>query len=291
MRLAIYDDNRLGLVSTDGQHLQPIDDPAIVGDDRGSLGSGWWVRLCRDIGAGAALVSGAPPIPMAEIHLRAPALNPGKVIACASNYAEHVQEMRETVMPRAGMAGQSWLLDFDVFLKAPSSICGPADPIVLPYTTIGEAAEVHHEAELTVVMGRPGRFIEEADALDYVAGYLIAVDVTLRGDGDRSRRKSYDSFTPVGPWLTTADEVPDPQQLAIDLAVDGQTRQHVDTSKMLVGVAAVIAHASSIMTLNPGDLILTGAPPGVGPIRPGEQLDVSISSLGSMSLQVRGDDA
>ncbi len=287
MKLAIYDDNRLGLVSADEQFIEPVLDRLVIGDDRASFGAAWWVRLCHDLMSGQPLHPSGTAIPLTDVVLRPAVLNPGKVIACASNYAKHVDEMRETVMARTGMTQNSWLLDFDVFLKAPTSISGPSDPITIPATASADKVEVHHEAELALVMGRGGRFIAEADALDHVAGYLIAVDVTVRGDGDRSRRKSYDTFTPTGPWLTTADEIKDPQQLTIDLSVDGQPRQHVDTSEMLTGVSSIIAYASSIMTLVPGDLILTGAPPGVGPIRAGERVDVAISGLGSMSLAVR----
>ena len=149
-------------------------------------------------------------------------LNPGKVVATASNYGEHVAEMREVVLERVAGHVEPWLLDFDVFLKATSSVdrarrcrwC--SHPALKP-----QGREIHHESELAVVIGRGGSKIGAAQALDHVLGYTIGLDMTVRGDGDRSRRKSYDTFTPMGPWIVTADEIVDPNKLDVRLEVDG----------------------------------------------------------------------
>ncbi|NJP94850.1 fumarylacetoacetate hydrolase family protein [Nonomuraea sp. FMUSA5-5] len=290
MRLAIFDDWRLGLVGAGGDTIRDV--TAAVPDRRDAdpHGAGWWLRLCRDLSAlRPALAEAARQAharPLREVRLRAPVLNPGKIIACASNYAAHVAEMRDVVLPRHASAPPSWLLDFDVFLKAPSSISGPADPIVLPALAAGR--EIHHESELTLVIGRGGRDIGEDAALSHVLGYLIGLDITERGDGDRSRRKSHDTFTPLGPWLTTADEVGDPQSLDIELRVGDAVRQKVSAGDMVTPVARIVSHASALMTLHPGDVIMTGAPPGVGPIVAGDLVSVSISRLGHMSIPVRG---
>jgi 2-keto-4-pentenoate hydratase/2-oxohepta-3-ene-1,7-dioic acid hydratase in catechol pathway len=180
------------------------------------------------------------------------------------------------------------MMRFDVFLKAPSSLSGPADEIVPPAEVVAAGQEVHHESELVVVVGAGGRDIPEESALHHVAGYTIGLDITVRGEGDRSRRKSYDTFSPVGPWVTTADEAGDPGDLDIHLEVNGIERQHVSTSTMITKVPAIVAYASSVMTLVPGDLIFTGAPSGVGPIHPGDVVDVRISRLGSMRVRVAG---
>jgi 2-keto-4-pentenoate hydratase/2-oxohepta-3-ene-1,7-dioic acid hydratase in catechol pathway len=214
-------------------------------------------------------------------------LNPGKVIATASNYRDHVAEMRDEVLERVAGHVDSWLLDFDVFLKATSSIVGPEDAVVMPSTPVAEGREIHHESELAVVIGRGGAHIPETDALDYVLGYTIALDMTVRGDGDRSRRKSYDTFTPVGPWLVTADEIVDPDKLGVRLEVDGEVRQQANTTDLLVDVAGIIAYASSVMRLDPGDVILTGAPPGVGQVHAGEVMLSEISEIGAMRNPVK----
>jgi 2-keto-4-pentenoate hydratase/2-oxohepta-3-ene-1,7-dioic acid hydratase in catechol pathway len=287
MKLALFDDHRLGLVVDGG--LVDVTAALPWPHDPDPLTAGWWRRLCRDLAAvRPALLdaAGGEVIPLEAVRLRAPVLGPSKVIAAASNYAAHVEEMHGVQERTLGRV-ESWMMRFDVFLKAPSSVSGPADDVVLPPELVAAGEEIHHESELVVVIGGGGRHIGEESALDHVLGYTIGLDITVRGAGDRSRRKSYDTFSPVGPWVTTADDVGDPGDLDIHLRVNGADRQRVNTSTMLTKVPAIIAHASSIMTLLPGDLVFTGAPPGVGPILPGDVLDVAISRLGRMRLRVR----
>lgn len=198
--------------------------------------------------------------------------------------------MRDTVLTRVAGRVDPALLDFDVFLKAPSSIVGPGATVVLPAVAVEEKKEVHHEGELGVVIGRAGVNISEEDALDHVLGYVIGLDMVLRGHGDRSRRKSYDTFTPIGPWVTTAEEVGDPSGLDIHLSVGDATRQQANTKQMIVSVQGIIAYASSVMRLEPGDVILTGAPPGVGEVKAGETVNVTISRLGTLQVHVTADD-
>ena len=286
MRLALFDDYRLGRVSDDGAFI--VDVTHVVPDHRADATSGWWRRLCADFGAlapGLREASGES-IPLADVRLLTPVLNPGKVIACAVNYREHVEEMREQVLPRTGSDNSAWMLQFDVFLKAPSSVVGPSDAIVLPDTLVRAGKEIHHESELTLVIGRGGSSIPASEAMSHILGYTIGLDITERGEGDRSRRKSWDTFTPIGPWLTTADEVSDPGALMIHLEVDGAMRQHSSTADMIVDVPGIIAYASSVMRLEPGDVILTGAPAGVGEIHAGEVVEASIEGLGTLRVPV-----
>jgi 2-keto-4-pentenoate hydratase/2-oxohepta-3-ene-1,7-dioic acid hydratase in catechol pathway len=193
----------------------------------------------------------------------------------------------KTILPEQTAGSGRWLLDFDIFLKAPSSLCGPGDAVLIPPDLAGSDAAVHHESELTIVIGAGGRNIPESRAQDHILGYLPGIDVTVRGQGDRSRRKSYDTFSPVGAWLTTADEIADPHDIDIRLTVCGELRQSVNTSTMITRIPQIIAYASRIMRLEPGDLIMTGAPPGVGPIRPGDVMEVSMSGLGQMRIPVK----
>lgn len=139
-----------------------------------------------------------------------------------------------------------------------------------------------------VVIGPGGKDIPAGDAGRHILGYTAGLDITVRGTADRSRRKSYDTFAPLGPWITTADEAGDPGRLEIDLVRNGDDhRQHSRTSDMITPVPAIVSYASQMMTLLPGDLIFTGAPPGVGPIRPGDVLETRISRIGSMTIGVR----
>lgn len=288
MKLALFSDQRLGIVTGDG--LVDVTGALPWPHDPDPLTAGWWRRLCRDFAetrpALERAAAGGPSVPLEEVRLQAPVLNPSKILAAASNYAAHVEEMHRVQERTLGRV-EPWMMRFDVFLKAPSSLAGPADDIVLPEGEVAAGHEIHHESELVAVVGRGGREIPEGAALDHVFGYAVGLDVTVRGEGDRSRRKSYDGFSPVGPWVTTADEVGDPGDLEIHLEVNGTKRQHVHTSTMLTKVPALVAYASSLMTLLPGDLIFTGAPPGVGPIHAGDELEARISRLGAMRLRVR----
>jgi len=287
VKLALFDEFRLGIVSGD----EIVDASAAVpGHDADPVTAGWWRALCRDFpllraDLEVAGISGAS-LRLADVRLRAPALNPSKIIACASNYREHVAEMHDVQRRTLGRV-EDWMMNFDVFLKAPSAISGPADDIVLPRAVLDAGQEIHHEAELVIVIGAGGKDIPVDAALAHVLGCTIGLDITVRGAADRSRRKSYDTFAPLGPWVTTADEVGDPADLEIDLVRNGDDRrQHSLTRDMITPVPEIVSYASHAMTLLPGDLIFTGAPPGVGPIYPGDVLKTTISRIGSMTVNV-----
>lgn len=249
--------------------------------------AGWWRRLCRDHAevAGTLAEAAATGEVLAAPRLSAPAVNPSKIVAAASNYVEHVTEMHAVQQRTLGRI-DDWMMIFDVFLKSPSSISGPASPVVLPHDVLAAGHEVHHESELVVVIGTGGKDIPARDALEHVFGYTIGLDITVRAAADRSRRKSYDTFSPLGPFVVTADEVDAPEKLEIVLSVDGDVRQKVSTADLITPVPQIIERASSVMRLLPGDLIFTGAPPGVGPIRPGDRLEASISGLGVLRTEV-----
>ena len=288
MRLALFDEWRLGVVI--GDRIVDVT-AAVPGYDPDPLTAGWWRRLCRDFArlrpALAVTAAAGEPVPLASVRLRPPVLGPSKVIACASNYPAHVAEMHEVQRRTLGHA-VDWMMDFDVFLKAPSAISGPADPVVLPPEVLAAGQEIHHEAELVLVIGTGGRDIAEDEALRHIVGYTAGLDITVRGAADRSRRKSYDTFAPLGPWLTTADEAGDPAGLMIDLIRNSREhRQHSATRDLITPVPAIVSYASRIMTLLPGDVIFTGAPPGVGPIHRGDVLETRISRVGAMTISVR----
>lgn len=292
MRLALFGDWRLGVVT--GDRIADVTG-AVPGYDPDPLTAGWWRALCRDFPALrprlAAAAAAADPVPLASVRLRPPVLGPSKVLACACNYPDHVAEMHEVQRRTIGQA-VDWMMNFDVFLKAPSAICGPADAVVLPADVLAAGQEIHHEAELVIVIGEGGRDIPEEAAPGRILGYTIGLDITVRGAADRSRRKSYDTFAPVGPWLTTADEAGDPADLQIDLVRNNDDhRQHVSTRDLITPVPAIVSYASRIMTLLPGDLIFTGAPAGVGPVLPGDVLETRISRLGAMTTEVREENA
>jgi 2-keto-4-pentenoate hydratase/2-oxohepta-3-ene-1,7-dioic acid hydratase in catechol pathway len=202
----------------------------------------------------AALTAGHGHALTAPVRLGCPVVRPGKILAIGLNYLDHIRETGAEKPDRPV-----------VFAKYPSSLNGPFDPVVLdPDCT----DQLDYEAELAVVIGRRTRRTPVEQALDGVFGYAVANDVSARDwqvrDGQFSRSKSMDTFCPIGPWITTADEVPDPQALGIRSDVNGERRQDSSTSQMLYGVAELLAFLSTTMTLEPGDVVLTGTPPGVG---------------------------
>lgn len=207
----------------------------------------------------------------------------GKFICIGLNYSDHAAE--------SGMAVPSEPV---IFMKATSAICGPDDDVLIPRGS----QKMDWEIELGVVIGKPGKYVDEADALSHVAGYCIVNDLSerafqLEGTGQWVKGKSADTFGPVGPWLVTPDEVPDPQNLDLWLDVDGQRRQSGNTRTMIFGVASLISYVSRFMSLRTGDIISTGTPPGVGfgrkpplYLRAGNRLQLGISGLGQQNQMV-----
>lgn len=210
-------------------------------------------------------------VPFEEARLLAPVF-PTKVVCVGRNYAEHAAE-RHAEVPMQPI----------LFLKPSTSVIGPGAPIVIP----AEATEVHHEAELAVVIGRVARKVKAEDASAYILGYTAANDVSARNlqatDGQWTRAKGYDSFCPIGPAIET--EV-DPAGLRITCAVDGDLRQDGTTDDMVFGVGELLEFISGVMTLLPGDVILTGTPAGVGPIEPGDRVEVAIERIGVLTNPV-----
>jgi 2-keto-4-pentenoate hydratase/2-oxohepta-3-ene-1,7-dioic acid hydratase in catechol pathway len=212
-------------------------------------------------------------VPVAKVRLEAPILWPNKLIAYPVNFVEHGAERNVTL--RADTNG--------FFLKANSSLIGPSDPIILPDLP---GREFHHECELAIIVGKMGRHIDTSDALEYVFGYACLIDVTLRGKEDRVMRKSYDTFTPIGPSIVTRDEVGDPNALDLKLWVNSELRQHANTRDLILDVPNMISMASSVTTLYPGDVIASGTPAGVGPITAGDIVTIEIERVGRMSIAV-----
>ncbi len=222
-------------------------------------------------------------IPADTVRLAPPLPAPGKIICVGKNYADHAAEF-DAEVPKAPV----------LFAKAPSSWIGPHDAILLrPGVTRLDA-----EAELAVIIGREARNVVESAALSYVAGYTVLNDVTdrdaQRDDKQWFRGKSGDTYCPVGPWWITADEVPDPQALRVFSKLNGTTLQDGHTSRMLFPIARLIAFASASMTLNPGDVISTGTPSGVGFARTppvllknGDVIEVGVEGVGELRSAVR----
>ena len=226
---------------------------------------------------------GDEAVPLEEVRLRAPIARPPKIIAIGLNYSDHAAETGREI-PEKPL----------VFAKYPNTVIGPGEAIRIPPIT----EQVDYEAELAVVIGRTAKNVSEEEALEYVVGYTNGNDVSSRDlqyseGGQWTRSKSLDTFAPMGPYVATRDEVPDPQNLSVRCILNGEVVQDGMTSKMIFSVAELISFLSKGMTLTPGDVIFTGTPPGVGYVRdpklfmkPGDEVTVEIEDLGTLTNPV-----
>jgi len=230
------------------------------------------------------LAPNAPSLPIAGLRFLSPVANPSKVIGAPVNYQKHLDEVKsDAALHHDNEAHTAVIHKMGLFLKACSSLVGPGEGISLRKLD----RRNDHEVELAVVIGKRANNVSRADALKYVAGYAIGLDITIRGPEERSLRKSADSYAVLGPWLVTADEIPDPGGLNLKIAVNGQERQNSNTKYMILGVPELIEFASAFYTLHPGDVIVTGTPEGVSPIEPGDHIAATIERIGTMEVAVR----
>ena len=228
------------------------------------------------------LQSGSIRLPLSDVALLSPIRNPTKILAAPNNFREHSAEMNASGTVKSSLMASMDEVGF--FLKATSSLVGPSEGIAVRFPE----RRTDYEVEVVVVIGEVVRGpVSASDALKYVAGYSVGLDITLRGPEERSQRKSIDSYSVLGPWLVTVDDVPDLSALNMRLSVNGEARQSVGLSDMLFNAAEQIAYASKFYTLYPGDLIYTGTPSGVGPIRGGDVIRAEIESIGAMEVKVR----
>jgi 2-keto-4-pentenoate hydratase/2-oxohepta-3-ene-1,7-dioic acid hydratase in catechol pathway len=235
-----------------------------------------------------AAADGAATIRLADAKLLSPVANPSRIIAAPLNYRLHVDESSDPAIHHGvhmpSHEGFATPIDkFGLFLKSQSGLVGPSQGIELHFPN----RRNDHEVELAVVIGRSGKNINRDDAMTYVAGYAIGLDITVRGPEDRSYRKSADTYSVLGPWLVTADEISNPGDLDIELLVDGEVRQRASTRDLICDIPDLIRRASAIYRLYPGDIIMTGTPEGVGEIWSGATLRASIAKIGTMEVRVR----
>lgn len=265
MRLVSYNDGRVGQLVDD--QVIPLPGAPTMQDviarwAKGSLG----------------FPESGERMPLGDVRLRVPVAEPSKIVAAPVNYRDHQLEMSSDY--EVGALG--------IFLKAPSSLLDPGGTVQLPY----HDRRFDQEGELALVIGRTARRVSEEDALSYVFGYTGLLDITMRGGEDRSTRKSFETFTPMGPVLVTADEFGDPDSVELRCWVNGELRQKANTRDLIWGVAQLVSYASWVTTLQPGDVITTGTPAGVGPIAAGDTIQLELSGLGlDLTAHVAADEA
>src|SRR5579862_2994649 len=250
MRLCRFGDGRLGLV--EGTNVRDVTAALeVLPDCRYPLPTYDLLiaNLDKVLERVKTLASSAPAIPLAGLKLLSPVANPGKVIAAPVNYQKHLDEVKgDAAINQGNVAHTITIQKAGLFLKATSSLVGPGEGIALRHLD----RRNDHEVELALVIGKKGNNSTRVEALNYVAGYAIGLDITIRGTEDRSFRKSPDSYMVLGPWLVTADEIPDPGNLNLGISVNGELRQNSNTKYMILGAAELIELASSFYTLYPG---------------------------------------
>ena len=283
MKIARFDEGRIGVVKDD----EIYDVSAACGIDPKEWPPVGIVRVIADWASLRpkieAAIAGGSGRPLSAVKLQTPDPWPNKLLALPSNFRDHHEEMRgRSYATPGGVTADA----AGFFMKANSSMIGAGEAIVVPSDKPDR--EFHHECELAIIIGKRGRRIPVDKALDHVFGYACLIDVTMRGREERVMRKSYETFCPVGPWITTADEVGDPFELDMRLWVNGELRQHSQPKHMIVGIREAIAMCSEVTTLEPGDIIASGTMAGVGPLKPGDEVTIEIERVGKMTLPVVG---
>jgi len=285
MKLCRYDDNKIGLVRGRNLHdvtaildaLPPLRYPVAFGDHLIANLENLRPRM-------EELADKAAPQPVDKARLLSPVANPSKIIGTPANYHAHVEEARRDAEIAVYSAGkQRTIEEQGLFLKAASSLVGPSEGVAIRFPE----RRNEHEVELAIIFGKQGSDIPRDKALDYVAGYAIGLDMTARGKEDRSFRKSIDSYSVLGPWIVTADEIPDPDNVPLTISVNGEVKQKSNTSQLIYDCRKLIEWGSTFYTFYPGDVLYTGTPEGVSPVKPGDTMLAKIDPIGEMTVPVR----
>lgn len=282
MKIAWFNDNRLGLVKGDrvfdvSKVLEKLPKPTYPYAKGGDPLIAHLSSLRGEIEAAA---SGAG-LAVAEVKFLSPVAAPSKIIGTPTNYTDHIAEANRQ-RDVFGHRYSGTIEEQGLFLKANSSLIGAGETVKLRFPE----RRTDHEMELGLVIGKKASNIRLEDALSYVAGYAIALDMVVRGTQDRSMRKSIDTYAVLGPWMITADEIPDPTRLDFSLAVNGEVKQKSNTANMIMGLHRQIQFASEYYTLLPGDIIMTGTCSGVSQVKPGDVMHCEIEKVGAMDVRI-----
>jgi 2,4-diketo-3-deoxy-L-fuconate hydrolase len=275
MNICRFNDDRIGLVR--GTNVHDVSRLVGVSSVEPVLAARRLLKATSD-----DVIARTPTQPLDSVTLLSPIRTPAKILAAPDNYRAHSKEMQADASASFGRVPMA-LDQAGLFLKAVSSLVGPSAGVTRRFP----ARRTDYEVELVAIIGAEAADLDPRQALDVVAGYAIGLDITVRGPEDRSFRKSLDTYTVVGPWMTTADVVPDPQILTMSLKVNGALKQQTVLTDMVTDVRGLIAYASTFAMLKPGDMIFTGTPAGVGPIQHGDMILAEIDGIGHMQVAVR----
>lgn len=284
MRLCRFDNNRLGIVEG-GEVLDVTKALSAIPEQRWPIAQGdpLILNLKRVLAAAKKLAPKAKKKPLAKVRLLSPVPNPSKIIGAPINYSDHVAEsIRDPGIAHGRTNIQKGIGEWGLFLKANSSLIGFGEQIRLRWPD----RRNDHEVELALVIGRRGSRIPKEKALEYVCAYSIGLDMTVRGPELQCFRKSIDTYSVLGPWLVTADEIADPNNLDLSIRVNEEVKQNSNTKYLVYNVERLIEFGSAMYTLHPGDIIMTGTPAGVSPVKPGDTLHAYVQGVGEGDIRI-----
>lgn len=282
MKLCRFNDNRLGLV--DGDEIADVTGALDVIPKSGwpaPHGDGLIANLDAVIAEVDKLSPSAQRLNLSDVKLLSPVANPTKIVGAPVNYKAHLEEAQEDAGVNFGQEIKT-IDHYGMFLKSPVPV-GPSEGVALHFTD----RRNDHEMEISAIIGRECKNVSLADAMGYVVAWTIGLDMTVRGTEERSLRKAIDSYSVLGPWLVTADEIADPDNLEFSIHVGDEERQKSNTNMLVFNTAKLIEWTSSYYTLYPGDVIMTGTPEGVGPVKPGDVMHCYAEHIGRMDVAVR----
>lgn len=282
MKIAIFNDQQLGIVFPEENRIVDVSNAANWDSKNPEASFQNLIEMFDDL---KPLIENemmrGQAYNLSDVHLRSPVPRTRKIWAAPVNYKKHQEEMNKQ-FNNAPLT----IEDLALFLKSPDSLSGPMDPIKLPFTN----RRTDHEAELGYVVGKKAKNVKAEDAKDYIFGYFALLDISIRGNEERTWRKSFDTFTPIGPWIVTADEIEDPNHLSMKLWVNDELRQDGNTKHLIYDCYKCFEVACNNMQLNPGDIIATGTPEGVGPLMPGDTVKIEIEKIGGFTVKVEAAD-
>ncbi len=284
MKICRFDKDRLGIVQGDEVLDVTKALEAIPGQSWPlAQGDPLILNFKRVLAAAKKLAPKAKKKPLAKAKLLSPVANPSKIIGAPINYDEHIAEsIKDPGIAHGRTNIQKGIGDWGLFLKANSSLIGFGEDIRLRWPE----RRNDHEVELALVIGKRGNKIPREKALEYVCAYSIGLDMTVRGPELQCFRKSIDTYSVLGPWLVTADEIGDPNALDLSIRVNGELRQNSNTKYLVYSVERLIEFASAMYTLHPGDIIMTGTPAGVSPVKPGDLLHAYVQGVGESDIRI-----
>jgi len=284
VKLCRFDNNRLGIVEG-GEVLDVTRALSVIPEQRWPIAQGdpLIANLKRVLAAARKLAPKAKKRPLAKVRLLSPVPNPSKIIGAPINYDDHIAEsIKDPGIAHGRTNIQKGIGEWGLFLKANSSLIGFGEEIKLRWPD----RRNDHEVELALVISRRGSRIPKEKALDYVCAYSIGLDMTVRGPELQCFRKSIDTYSVLGPWLVTADEIADPNNLDLSIKVNGEVKQNSNTKYLVYNVERLVEFGSAMYTLCPGDIVMTGTPAGVGPVKPGDSLHAYVQGVGEAEIRI-----